>query len=264
MEQKEVKERKGDGRDATDLVSFGYRQVRPDEKERLIQDQFDAIARKYDLMNTVLSFGMHLLWKRTAVAAAGLREGERVLDVCGGTGDLSLLAGRGVGNTGAVVLCDMNRTMMEAGKERMERSSAGRGILWVQGDAEQICFRDNSFDRVLVAFGVRNLVRLEEGLREMCRVLKPGGRFVCLEFSRPTSRWFRRLYDFYSFYVMPLAGRLIAGSQSAYTYLPESVRTFPDPERLCAILREAGFSSVGFRRLTNGIAVIHVGGKDNV
>lgn len=241
---------------------FGYRRVSAAEKGLLVCKHFNTVAARYDLMNTLLSFGLHHLWKRTAVRMLGLRPGDLVLDVCGGTGDLALLAARLVGRRGRILIYDINRAMLAAGRPKVDRSPLAGRIRYLQGDAERLSCPDNRFDAAMVGFGIRNLTHPDAGFREMHRVLKPGGRLMCLEFSQPTWGWFRRLYDLYSFYFMPLAGKVAVGSWQAYTYLPESIRLFARPEELSALLEEIGFSRVRFRRLTNGIAAVHVGVKN--
>ncbi|OPY75437.1 MAG: Ubiquinone/menaquinone biosynthesis C-methyltransferase UbiE [Syntrophorhabdus sp. PtaU1.Bin153] len=242
-------------------VSFGYQEVTPEEKDRLVREHFDSIAGKYDIMNSFLSLGFHHLWKRKAIRTLAPEPGWLILDACGGTGDLAVLAADRIGKTGSIIICDINFAMMEAGKPKILRSPVAGRIAFVQGDAEGFAFRNDSFDAVTVGFGIRNFTRLEKGLREIYRVLKPKGRFLCLEFSRPTSRFFNALYDLYSFVWMPLAGQIFAGTRKAYTYLPESIRVFPSPDRLIRILEEIGFSRVIHKRLTNGIASIYLARK---
>lgn len=244
-----------------ETACFGYRRVPAAEKARLVRQHFDSIAKKYDRMNSILSLGLHHSWKRFAVKALDLRAGERVLDLCGGTGDLSRLAARKVGPRGEVILCDINRAMIDAGRPKAGRAPQDGRIQYVQGDAERLPFPGNRFDAAMVGFGVRNLTRPEEGFKEMHRVLRPGGKLMCLEFSRPTAALFRWLYHFYSFQIMPLAGQLLAGSRKAYTYLPESIRLFPLPGELQTLLEALCFSKVKYHRLTNGIAVVHLGVK---
>jgi len=243
------------------MTHFGFRRVPTCEKVTLVRNHFDTVAKKYDSMNTLLSFGIHYLWKRTAIELLGLKEGESVLDVCGGTGDLSVHAARRIGPSGKIVLYDINRAMMEVGRYKSTHTEERSRILYVQGDAERAALASGSFDAVIVGFGIRNLTNREKGLSEIHRVLKPGGRFVCLEFSRPTAPWFRFLYDFYSFRIMPILGCLFTGSRQAYTYLPESIRLFPSPVEFSGILEEIGFQEVCYRRLTNGIACVHSGVK---
>jgi demethylmenaquinone methyltransferase/2-methoxy-6-polyprenyl-1,4-benzoquinol methylase len=248
--------------DAGETACFGYQRVKAADKGLLVGRHFSSVAARYDLMNTLLSFGLHHLWKRAAVKMMGLKPGNRVLDVCGGTADLALLAARVVGGRGRVLVYDINRAMLDAGRPKVARSHLAGRILYLQGDAEHLSLPDNSFDGAMVGFGIRNLTHPDAGFREMHRVLKPGGRLMCLEFSQPTWAWFRWLYDAYSFYFMPLAGKIMAGDRRAYRYLPESIRMFSQPRALAALLTDTGFSGVRFRRLTNGIAAVHVGIKN--
>lgn len=256
------REKKNDHMGLEKIAHFGYRRVPEDEKVKWVMSHFNTVARKYDLMNTLLSFGIHHVWKRVAIRMLKLNVGDWVIDVCGGTGDLSVLAAQAVGSTGRVVLYDINRKMMEMGRQKVDRSPLKETITYVQGNAELISFSEQRFDVALVGFGIRNLTHMEEGFREIHRVLRPGGKLMCLEFSRPTAPFFRWLYDMYSFHIMPCLGGLIVGSKQAYTYLPESIRLFPLPEELSAILENTGFSQVTYRKLTNGIAVIHLGMRE--
>ena len=243
------------------LTHFGFLDVPEREKVAWVRQHFNTVAEKYDFMNTLLSFGIHYLWKRLAVRMMALREGDRVLDVCGGTADLSLLAARQVGPTGLVTLCDINWKMMASGRPKVAASPWGRHITYLQADAELLPLENDCYDAVMVGFGIRNLTHMEKGFEEMFRVLKPQGKIMCLEFSHPITPWFRCLYDLYSFFLMPALGKLLVGSRRAYTYLPESIRLFPGPDGLKAILETIGFRQVHYRRLTNGIAVIHLGTK---
>lgn len=245
-----------------DSTYFGYQLVSQQHKAGRVLKHFNKVAKRYDFMNSLLSFGIHHIWKRTAVRMLALKEGDRVLDVCAGTGDLAILAGRRVNISGLTVLYDFNRDMMEAGRTKVTGSVCAGELVYTQGDAEKIAFPDQCFDAAMVGFGIRNLTRMRTGFEEMHRVLKPGGKMMCLEFSKPTAPLFRWLYDFYSFHIMPFLGELITGSRTAYTHLPESIRTFPLPDALSLMLSEIGFSSVTYRRLTNGIAVIHLAKKE--
>jgi demethylmenaquinone methyltransferase/2-methoxy-6-polyprenyl-1,4-benzoquinol methylase len=245
-----------------DTAHFGYLTIPAREKARWVRRHFNVVAPRYDVLNTFLSFGLHHSWKRTAVRMLNLHPGNRVLDVCGGTADLALLAVRDVGLSGRVVLYDINRNMISVGRSKARRRGVGAQLEYIQGDAENISFPNESFDAAMVGFGIRNLTCLEQGLREMHRVLRPGGKMMCLEFSMPMAPVFRWLYDIYSFYVMPWGGKLFTGSKEAYTYLPESIRVFPPPDRLSEILRAVGFKSVRYRALTNGIAFVHTGIRD--
>ena len=246
---------------SADEAYFGYERINPVDKTDRILQHFSSVARHYDFMNTLLSFGIHYAWKRTAVRLLKLSSGDRVLDVCGGTGDLAILAAKKVGPAGRVVIYDINRAMIQAGLHKVINTEIETRLRHVQGNAECISFPDRHFEAAMVGFGIRNVTHMKKGFEEMYRVLKPGGKMMCLEFSKPTWPVFRWLYDFYSFYIMPFLGELIAGSRKAYTHLPESIRMFPLPDELSELLETIGFSQVTYRSLTNGIAVIHLAVK---
>lgn len=227
-----------------------------DDKAQTVRGYFNAIAGRYDLLNTLLSFGLHHFWKGRAIKEARIAPGCRVLDLCGGTADLALRAAKA--GAQSVMVCDFSAGMLSVGKKK---AAAVPAISFICGDAQLIACADSSFDVVLIGFGLRNLADREQGLKEMLRVLRPGGRLVCLEFSTPVWPWFRFLYDFYSRSIIPFAGLLIAGSREAYEYLPASIKKFPLPDELLAIMQAAGFIKVRSTRLTNGIAAIHTGEK---
>ncbi len=240
---------------------FGLRTFDEGEKYKAVMRHFNRVAPKYDFMNSLLSMGIQHVWKRAAIRMLQLHAGDKVLDVCGGTGDLAIGAARRVGPRGRVVIYDINRAMIQAGRHKIDPFPQLGHITYCQGDAECISFADNTFDAAMVGFGIRNVTHLQRGFKEMHRVLKPGGKILCLEFSRPTNALFRSLYDFYSFNIMPLLGQLIVGSAQSYACLPETIRMFPLPNELTAMLNGLGFDRVRFRHMTNGIAVAHVGRK---
>jgi demethylmenaquinone methyltransferase/2-methoxy-6-polyprenyl-1,4-benzoquinol methylase len=246
---------------SADKVYFGYERINTVDKTDRVLQHFSSVARHYDFMNTLLSFGIHYAWKRTAVRMLKLAPGDRILDVCGGTGDLAILAARAVGAAGRVVIYDINRDMIQAGMQKAIDSKIEKRLGYIQGNAESIPFPDCHFDSTMVGFGIRNVTHMKKGFEEMYRVLKPGGKMMCLEFSKPVWPVFRWLYDFYSFYIMPFLGQLIVGNRKAYMHLPESIRMFPLPDELSELLEKIGFSQVTYRRLTNGIAVIHLAVK---
>ncbi|MCF8108322.1 MAG: ubiquinone/menaquinone biosynthesis methyltransferase [Desulfohalobiaceae bacterium] len=241
--------------------SYGYTTLPASRKRRLVRDHFEAIARRYDLADTLLSFGLHILWRRRALRRLKLQPGETVLDLCSGTGDFAILAARAVGKGGRVLAADFSGAMMRVGRTKAARAGVAGRLSWVRTDAEQMGLARDGFDAVLVGYGIRNFVSLEEGLREILRVLKPGGRFLAMEFSIPETAWIRGLYHLYSFRVMPPAGRLICGTAAPFQYLAESVRVFPEPDRIRFQLTELGFEGAGFERLHNGLAVLYSGTK---
>ena len=231
------------------------------QKEQAVQKMFTAIAHRYDLNNTLLSLGLHHSWKRLAVKMSGAAAGDTVLDLCTGTGDLAVLLARQVGSDGRVIGLDLNERMLAFGRRKIEKLGLST-ITLLTGNAESLQFCDRTFQAATVAFGIRNVTDIKAALGEMHRVLKPGGRAVCLEFSRPVNGSLRMLYDFYSFTLLPRIGRLVSRDQTGvYNYLPASIRAFPDQERFKELFLEAGFSHVTYRNLTGGIVAIHVGMK---
>lgn len=238
-------------------VDFGYRTVRREEKAGLVRQVFDSVAPKYDLMNDLMSLGIHRAWKQIFVTDLRPRAADTLLDLAGGTGDISFGWLRKGG--GPVVMTDINEAMLSVGRDRAtERSLLGR-VEFAVADAEKLPFPDRCVDRVSIAFGLRNCTDKQAVLTEARRVLRPGGRFLCLEFSRVTVAALTPLYDTWSFRVLPRLGRLVAGDRESYQYLAESIRTFPKQEVLAQMMREAGFSRVSVRNLSGGIAAIHAG-----
>ena len=242
----------------TDTTNFGYEQVTPEEKTRRVRGVFESVAPRYDVMNDVMSGGLHRLWKRFAVELAGVRQGDKVLDIAGGTGDMTRLFSDRAGPTGEVWLTDINGAMLSEGRDRM--LDEGRVGPVAQCDAEYLPFPANTFNVICIAFGLRNVTRKDGALREMHRVLKPGGRALVLEFSR-IAETLRPAYDWYSFNVLPAMGRLIAGDSASYTYLAESIRTHPDQETLAGMMTDAGLEQVDFHNLSGGLVAVHRGWK---
>ena len=240
----------------SDETQFGYEQVPPDEKTRRVRGVFDSVAQRYDLMNDLMSGGMHRLWKRFAVERAGVREGAVVLDLASGTGDLARLLARRVGATGCVVHSDINHAMLAAGRDRLV--NAGFLLPTVQCNAEALPFADRAFDCVTIAFGLRNVTRKERALAEMRRVLRPGGVALVLEFSRIAAP-LAPAYDWYSFNVLPRLGKLVADDEASYRYLAESIRVHPDQPALAAMMTAAGFDAVDYHNLAAGAVALHVG-----
>ena len=240
----------------TEDTHFGYERVRPEEKARRVRGVFDSVASKYDLMNDLMSVGMHRAWKRFTVALSGVGPGDRVLDVAGGTADLARLFADRVGSTGSVVLTDINAAMIGAGRDRM--LDEGRLAPALQCNAEALPFAARSFDCVSIAFGLRNVTRKETALEEMRRVLKPGGVALILEFSKVAPP-FQAAYDWYSFNVLPRLGRFVANDEASYRYLAESIRVHPDQAALKAMMEAAGFERVEWFNLTAGVVAVHRG-----
>jgi demethylmenaquinone methyltransferase/2-methoxy-6-polyprenyl-1,4-benzoquinol methylase len=238
---------------------FGYRDVPEGEKAKLVGEVFTSVARKYDVMNDLMSFGLHRVWKRYFVGTSGVRAGDRVLDLAGGTGDIAALLLPKVGAEGSVVVGDINGDMLRVGRDRLVDRGQVRGLDWSQMDAEALPFPDKSFDCVTMAFGLRNVTRKEKALAEIHRVLKIGGRALVLEFSAVRVDFLKPLYDFHSFQVLPRVGSLVAGDADSYRYLAESIRKHPDQATLKAMMEDAGLARVDVRNLSAGIVAIHRG-----
>jgi demethylmenaquinone methyltransferase/2-methoxy-6-polyprenyl-1,4-benzoquinol methylase len=243
------------------LVDFGFEKVAWAEKAQRVRSVFASVASKYDVMNDVMSFGVHRLWKQFTLSLTGLRPGQRALDVAGGTGDLALGMLRQVGKQGSVVLSDINPNMLERGRDRLLDMGAAGNVECLVADAERLPFDDNSFDCVTIGFGLRNVTDKAAALNSMLRVLKPGGQLLILEFSLPVAPGLKPLYDAYSFNVLPLLGRFIAGDEASYRYLAESIRMHPDQETLLEMLRTAGYAQVRYHNLSGGIVALHRGYK---
>ena len=237
---------------------FGFESVDEREKARRVRGVFDSVAPRYDLMNDLMSMGLHRAWKAYTVMVANVRPGDQVLDIAGGTGDLALAFAKKVGPTGRVVHTDINEAMLRTGRNRL--LDAGVALPTLVCDAEKLPFADGSFDLVSVAFGLRNMTHKEAALAEMNRVLKPGGKLLVLEFSR-VAKPLQKAYDWYSFKVLPQLGKLVAGDDASYRYLAESIRMHPGQEELKGMMRMAGFGHVDYHNLTGGVAALHVGIK---
>lgn len=240
---------------------FGFRDVPKEEKQKLVAGVFSSVAGNYDLMNDLMSLGIHRVWKRYFVATAQVKPGDRVLDLAGGTGDIAILLQDRVGKDGQIVLGDINGDMLRVGRDRMINKGLVNGFEYTQMNAEALPFPDNSFDLVTIAFGLRNVTDKDKALREMYRVLKVGGQARVLEFSEVTQDWFKPIYDFHSFQVLPRLGKLFAQDADSYQYLAESIRKHPPQEQLKGMMDAAGFERTHFKNLSAGIVAIHTGYK---
>ena len=242
-------------------TDFGFAVVRKEEKAQRVRAVFDSVAGRYDVMNDLMSWGSHRLWKRFALSLTGLRVGGRALDVAGGTGDLAVGLAKQVGRSGLVMLTDINAAMLEAGRDRLINAGLVGNVLCAQADAERLPFADESFDCVTIAFGLRNVTDKPRALASMRRVLKSGGQLLVLEFSKPASPALGSAYDAYSFKVLPLLGRVVAGDEDSYRYLAESIRRHPDQETLLGMMRTAGLEDCRYHNLMGGIVAVHRGYK---
>ena len=240
-------------------VDFGYKEVPADEKAKHVRAVFDSVAGKYDLMNDLMSAGVHRLWKRYALSQTGLRPGQAALDVAGGTGDIAAGMARQVGERGLVVLSDINEAMLGVGRNRLLDRGLMRNVRFSLANAECLPFDDESFDCVTIGFGLRNVTDKPAALASMRRVLRPGGRLLVLEFSKPVVPGLKPIYDVYSFSVLPWLGRRVAGDSDSYQYLAESIRKFPDQETLKGMMQDAGLEDCRYHNLSGGIVALHKG-----
>jgi demethylmenaquinone methyltransferase/2-methoxy-6-polyprenyl-1,4-benzoquinol methylase len=242
-------------------TDFGFQKVPWGEKQKRVGAVFDSVAGRYDLMNDLMSFGIHRLWKKFAIELAAVRTGERVLDLAGGTGDLSTAMAARVGAKGQVICSDINFSMLGVGRQRLTDRGVAGNVAYVQANAEALPFADNRLDCITIGFGLRNVTDKQAALGSMYRVLRPGGRLLILEFSKPQLPGLSKLYDEYSFRFLPLMGRLVAQDSDSYRYLAESIRMHPDQETLKRMMEQAGYARCQFYNLTGGIVAVHRGYK---
>jgi demethylmenaquinone methyltransferase/2-methoxy-6-polyprenyl-1,4-benzoquinol methylase len=244
-----------------ETTHFGYEDVPLEEKEHRVRSVFDSVADKYDVMNDLMSLGVHRIWKKFTIDQTDLQPGQRALDVAGGTGDLAIAMAKRVGPKGHVVLSDINEAMLANGRRRLVDAGIIENVSFEVADAEDLPFEDNAFHCVTIAFGLRNVTNKDRALRSMYRVLKPGGQLLVLEFSKPTAPGLSPIYDAYSFKVLPLLGKLIARDEDSYRYLAESIRMHPGQEELLQMMKDAGFENARYHNLTGGIVALHRGYK---
>ena len=244
-----------------DTTHFGYKEVDKDAKAGMVADVFHSVASRYDLMNDLMSGGIHRSWKRFTLELSGVRRGNAVLDIAGGTGDLAAKFADIVGPEGRVVLADINESMLQVGRDKLLDSGRVGNIEFVQADAQDLPFPDATFDCITIAFGLRNVTDKDQALRSMLRVLKPGGRLLVLEFSKPGNELLSKAYDAYSFRLLPLMGRLVANDSESYQYLAESIRMHPDQDTLREMMEDAGFTRCDYHNMTGGIVALHRGVK---
>jgi len=240
---------------------FGYKQVNVEEKAGKVAEVFHSVAGNYDLMNDLMSGGVHRLWKRVTIEMSGVRPGHHVLDIAGGTGDLAAKFSRIVGPEGTVVLADINDSMLKVGRDRLVDRGITDNVRFSQADAQYLPFPDNTFDVITIAFGLRNVTDKDMALRSMLRVLKPGGKLLVLEFSKPPNQLLSKIYDGYSFNILPKLGKLFANDADSYQYLAESIRMHPDQDTLQGMMDNAGFANTDYHNMTGGIVALHRGVK---
>ena len=244
-----------------DTTHFGYKEVDKNAKAGMVADVFHSVASRYDLMNDLMSGGIHRIWKRFTIELSGVRKGHSVLDIAGGTGDLAARFSQLVGEEGRVVLADINDSMLQVGRDKLLDNGLQGNLEFVQADAQFLPFPDDSFDCITIAFGLRNVTDKDLALRSMLRVLKPGGRLLVLEFSKPENDLLSKAYDTYSFRVLPFMGRLVANDSDSYQYLAESIRMHPDQDTLRDMMEDAGFTRCEYHNMTGGIVALHKGVK---
>jgi demethylmenaquinone methyltransferase / 2-methoxy-6-polyprenyl-1,4-benzoquinol methylase len=242
-------------------IDFGYTQVPKQEKVKRVAEVFHSVADKYDVMNDLMSFGIHRIWKKITIEYSSVRKGQKVLDLAGGTGDLTAKFSQLVGDSGLVVLADINESMLKVGRDKLRDKGLFKNIEYVQANAEELPFADNYFDCITISFGLRNVTDKEKALCSIWRVLKPGGRLLILEFSKPQYQILNKAYDLYSFTMLPLMGKIVANDSESYRYLAESIRMHPDQNTLKRMMEDAGFVDVKYHNMTGGIVALHFGFK---
>lgn len=242
-------------------IDFGFAEIPLEEKVKKVKGVFDSVSSNYDIMNDVMSMGVHRLWKRHTIELSGIRPGNVVLDLAGGTGDLTKAFAKRVGKTGRVVLADINESMVRVGRDRLINAGISGNVEYTITNAEALAFPDNTFDVCTIAFGLRNVTNKDKALEELYRVLKPGGQLMILEFSKVTQPLFAKFYDFYSFNILPKMGKLIANDEESYQYLAESIRMHPDQETLKQMMLDAGFDKAEYLNMSEGIVALHRGWK---
>ena len=244
-----------------DKIDFGYTQVLKQDKVKRVAEVFHSVADKYDVMNDLMSFGIHRIWKKITIEYSSVRKGQKVLDLAGGTGDLTAKFSQIVGDDGLVVLADINESMLKVGRDKLRDKGLFKNIEYVQANAEELPFADNYFDCITISFGLRNVTDKQKALQSMWRVLKPGGRLLILEFSKPQYQILNKAYDLYSFTMLPLMGKIVANDADSYRYLAESIRMHPDQKTLKKMMEDAGFVDVKYHNMTGGIVALHTGFK---
>ena len=261
MNNESLSESQTSSKDAEQITHFGFQNVRANEKAGKVADVFHSVASKYDIMNDLMSMGIHRIWKRLTIESSGVRPGYKVLDIAGGTGDLTMQFSKRVGEQGQVILADINSSMLNVGRDRLMDQGYGGNIQFVQANAETLPFPDNYFNCVSIAFGLRNVTDKDKALQSMTRVLKPGGRLLVLEFSKPNNELLSKVYDKYSFTALPFMGKLITNDSESYKYLAESIRMHPDQETLKGMMENAGLVNCRYQNMTGGIVALHSGIK---